>query len=145
MATKNLPPDVIDKIQVFDDQSDQSKFTGFDDGNRVKTINITTKKDMRKGIFGRAVAGAGTSGNYEESFNFSKMNGDQQFTLTGQANNINKQNFTQRNIGGGRAGAGGGGFGGFGGFGGGMRPRWYIRDGIVVIPKSAVIPDGTWV
>jgi hypothetical protein len=118
MATKNLPPDVIDKIQVFDDQSDQSKFTGFDDGNRVKTINITTKKEMRKGIFGKAVAGVGTGGNYEESFNFSKMNGDQQFTLTGQANNINKQNFTQRNIGGGRAG-GGGGFGGFGGFGGG--------------------------
>ena len=53
LATKNLPPDVIDKIQVFDDQSDQSKFTGFDDGNRVKTINITTKKDMRKEI-GRA-------------------------------------------------------------------------------------------
>src|SRR5438445_9921311 len=37
LATRNLPPDVIDKIQVFDDLSDQSKFTGFDDGNRVKT------------------------------------------------------------------------------------------------------------
>ena len=116
MATKNLPPDVIDKIQVFDDQSDQSKFTGFDDGNRVKTINITTKKEVRKGVFGKAVAGVGTAGNYDESFNFSKMNGDQQFTFTGQANNINKQNFTQRNIGGGRAGGGGG--GGFAGFGG---------------------------
>src|ERR1019366_705068 len=45
MATRNLPPDVVDKIQVFDDLSDQSKFTGFDDGNRVKTINIITKKD----------------------------------------------------------------------------------------------------
>jgi len=42
LATKNLPPDIVDKIQVFDDLSDQSKFTGFDDGNRVKTINITT-------------------------------------------------------------------------------------------------------
>jgi hypothetical protein len=37
-------PDIIDKIQVFDDLSDQSKFSGFDDGNRVKTINIITKK-----------------------------------------------------------------------------------------------------
>lgn len=114
MATKNLPPDVIDKIQVFDDQSDQSKFTGFDDGNRVKTINIITKKEMRKGVFGKAVAGAGTDGKFDESFNFSKMNGDQQLTFLGQANDINKQNFTQQNIGGGR----GGGFGG-GGFGGG--------------------------
>ena len=58
MATKNLPPDVIDKIQVFDDLSDQSKFTGFDDGNRVKTINITTKKNMQHGYFGKVVAGA---------------------------------------------------------------------------------------
>ena len=120
MATKNLPPDVIDKIQVFDDQSDQSKFTGFDDGNRVKTINITTRKDMRKGTFGKAVIGAGTDGNYDESVNFSKMNGDQQITVLGQANDINKQNFTQQNIGGGRGG-GGGGFGG-GGFGGGGTP-----------------------
>jgi hypothetical protein len=85
MATKNLPPDVIDKIQVFDDQSDQSKFTGFDDGNRVKTINITTRKDMRKGTFGKAVIGAGTDGNYDESVNFSKMNGDQQITVFGPA------------------------------------------------------------
>ncbi len=115
MATKNLPPDVIDKIQVFDDQSDQAKFTGFDDGNRVKTINITTKKEMRKGVFGKAVAGVGTDGKFDESFNFSKMNGEQQLTFLGQANDINKQNFSQQNIGGGR---GGGGFGG-GGFGGG--------------------------
>ena len=60
MATRNLPPDVIDKIQVFDDLSDQSKFTGFDDGNRVKTINIVTKKNMRKGYFGKFVGGDGT-------------------------------------------------------------------------------------
>ena len=71
MATRNLPPDVIDKIQVFDDQSDQAKFTGFDDGNRVKTINITTKKDMRKGAFGRVVAGVGSDNRYDESVNLS--------------------------------------------------------------------------
>jgi hypothetical protein len=63
LATRNLPPDVIDKIQVFDDLSDQSKFTGFDDGNRVKTINIVTKKDKRQGYFGKMVAGAGSDEN----------------------------------------------------------------------------------
>ncbi|MFN5226610.1 MAG: outer membrane beta-barrel protein [Bacteroidota bacterium] len=108
MATRNLPPDVIDKIQVFDDQSDQAKFTGFDDGNRVKTINITTKKDMRKGSFGRGVAGIGSDGRYDESFNLSVVKGDRQITFLGQANNINKQNFSQVNLGGGRGGGGGG-------------------------------------
>jgi hypothetical protein len=114
LATRNLPPDVIDKIQVFDDLSDQSKFSGFDDGNRVKTINITTKKDKRKGMFGKAVAGIGTEGRYDESFNFSRMNGDQQLTFQGQANNVNRQNFTQNNIGGRNIGPNSGGGGGSG-------------------------------
>ena len=60
MATRNLPPDIVDKIQVYDAQSDQSVFSGFDDGTRTKTINITTKKDKRAGVFGKAFAGAGS-------------------------------------------------------------------------------------
>ena len=55
LATRNLPTDMIDKIQVIDAQSDQSAFSGFDDGNRQITINIITKKDRRKGVFGKAV------------------------------------------------------------------------------------------
>ncbi|MDO6434430.1 TonB-dependent receptor [Flavitalea sp. BT771] len=119
MATRNLPPDIIDKIQVFDDLSDQSKFTGFDDGNRVKTINIVTKKDKRQGYFGKAVAGAGTNENYDASVNMHRFDGEQQISVLGQANDINKQNFSQADIfgsGGGRRG-GGGGFGGGGGGG----------------------------
>ncbi len=125
MATKNLPPDVVDKIQVFDDLSDQAKFTGFDDGNRVKTLNITTKKDKRKGYFGKAVLGDGTDGVYDESVNLHRFNGNQQISLLGQANDINKQNFSQQDIlgGGGTRGGGGGGAGGMrisvGGAGGG--------------------------
>ncbi|TXT34289.1 MAG: TonB-dependent receptor [Chitinophagaceae bacterium] len=115
LATKNLPPDMIDKIQVFDALSDQSAFTGFDDGNRIKTINITTKKDKRKGYFGRASVGAGSDSNeglYDNSLNISHFNGDMQLTLTGQGNNVNKQNFSVQDLlgslgGGGNAGGGG--------------------------------------
>ncbi|PWT72630.1 MAG: hypothetical protein C5B59_15295 [Bacteroidetes bacterium] len=98
LATRNLPPDIIDKIQVFDDLSDQSKFTGFDDGNRVKTINITTKKDKKQGYFGKVVAGAGTNETYDASVNMHRFNGNQQISLLGQANDINKQNFTVQDI-----------------------------------------------
>jgi len=122
LATRNLPPDIIDKIQVFDDLSDQSKFTGFDDGNRVKTINITTKKANRMGYFGKAVAGVGTDENYDESINIHRFDNDRQISILGQANDVNKQNFSPQDIlgssGGGRGGRGGGG-GGFGGGGGG--------------------------
>ena len=121
MATRNLPPDVIDKIQVFDDLSDQSKFTGFDDGNRVKTINIITKKNMRKGYFGKFVGGDGTDQDYDESVNLHRFWGDNQVSVLGQGNDVNKQNFTAQDIfgggGGGRRGGGGG--GGVAGGGGG--------------------------
>lgn len=120
MATKNLPPDVIDKIQVFDDLSDQSKFTGFDDGNRVKTINITTRKDKRKGYFGKAFAGAGTEEKYDAMVNLHRFNGGNQISVLGQANNVNKQNFSNQDILGSTGGGGrGGNRGGGGGSGGG--------------------------
>ncbi|OYZ01938.1 MAG: hypothetical protein B7Y37_04905 [Sphingobacteriia bacterium 28-36-52] len=109
LATKNLPPDMIDKIQVFDALNDQSAFTGFDDGNRIKTINITTKKDKRKGYFGRAVLGGGSDseeGRYDNSVNLSYFNGDRQLTFTGQANNVNKQNFGAQDLFGGGGGGG---------------------------------------
>lgn len=120
MATQNLPSDVIEKIQIFDDQSDQSAFTGFDDGNRVKTVNIITKKN--NGTFGKFVAGAGNKSLYDAAANFNIFNGNQQITFIGQLNNTNKQNFTPQDIFGSSGGGGrGGGFGGFtrGGGGGG--------------------------
>jgi hypothetical protein len=51
MATKNITADMIESIQVFDDMSDQAKFTKMDDGSRAKTINIKLKKDKRNGYF----------------------------------------------------------------------------------------------
>jgi hypothetical protein len=111
MATKNLPADVIDKVQVYDAQSDQSAFSGFDDGNREKTINIVTKKDKRKGYFGKASAGAGDNERYAANLSFNRFNGNQQISFIGQANNTNQQNFSIQDILGvmGGSGSGGGG------------------------------------
>jgi hypothetical protein len=130
-ATKNLPADVIDKVQVYDAQSEQSAFSGFDDGTREKTINIITKKDRRKGYFGKASVGAGDNERYAANVSMNRFNGNQQISLIAQANNTNQQNFSVQDIlgvmggGGGMFGAGGGGgtmnisMGGRGG-GGGM-------------------------
>ncbi|MES1225747.1 MAG: carboxypeptidase regulatory-like domain-containing protein, partial [Bacteroidota bacterium] len=63
-ALRNLPSEVVDKIQVFDRLSDQAAFTGFDDGNSVKSINIVTKSGIKNGQFGRVFAGYGTEGRY---------------------------------------------------------------------------------
>ena len=106
MATRNLPPDSGDQTDpgFIRLSSDQSKFTGFDDRNRVKTINIITKKDKRQGYFGKAVAGVGTNQNYDESVNMHRFNNDEQISVLGQANDINKQNFTAESGPGGRGG-----------------------------------------
>jgi hypothetical protein len=133
MATRNLPTDMIDKIQVFDAQSDQSAFSGFDDGNRETTINIITKKDKRKGYFGRGSIGGGTDERYAANVNLSRFNGNRQLSFIGQANNTNNQNFSIQdilgtmggNMGGGAAGRGGAGamqMMRMGGVGGGSLP-----------------------
>lgn len=53
MATKNLQADAIKNVQVFDKKSDQSAFTGIDDGTKKKTLNLTLKDDKKKGYFGK--------------------------------------------------------------------------------------------
>lgn len=116
LATRNLPADMVDKIQIIDDLSEQSKFSGVDDGNREKIINITTKKDKKKGYFGNSTLGYGTDDRYDVNLNVNKFNNDQQISLIGQFNNVNKQNF------GGGIGGGGGGRGfQFGNGGGGTQ------------------------
>ena len=52
-GSQNLPADAVDKVQVFDRKSDQSRFTGFDDGNSEKTINLTIKPEKKNGVFGK--------------------------------------------------------------------------------------------
>lgn len=93
-ATKNLPANIVDKVQVLDKKSDQSQFTGFDDGTTEKVINITIKKDKRKGFFGRLSAGAGTNNRYENNLSMNRFNNGMQLSLIGQANNINNEGFT---------------------------------------------------
>jgi hypothetical protein len=93
MATKNLPADIIDKVQLYDQQSDQSSFSGIDDGNRQKTLNLVTKRDKRKGYFGTESAGMGTDGRYQARLGLNRFNNGRQISALAQANNINQQDF----------------------------------------------------
>ena len=123
LATKNITADMIESIQVFDDMSDQAKFSRIDDGSRQKTINIKLKKDKRMGYFGRFAAGMGTDERYESQLSFNRFNGDRRISVIGNSNNINKSTFNfsdiVTNMGGFQGGQGGGSMRGPGGFGGG--------------------------
>lgn len=98
MATKNLPADAVDKVQVYDKQSDQAQLTGFEDGNYEKTINLKLKKDKKKGVFGKLNGGAGTDERFESKFNVNSFKGARQFSAIGMANNTNAEGFSFMDI-----------------------------------------------
>lgn len=111
---KNLPAEIIDKVQVFDKKSDQAQFTGFDDGNASKTINIVTKTQFKNGVFGKAYGGYGYDDKYKGGATVNIFKGDRRITVLAQSNNINEQNFSSEDLvgvsssgGGGRRGGGG--------------------------------------
>jgi hypothetical protein len=114
-ATRNLPADAVDKVQVFDKQSDQSEFSGVDDGQREKTINLTLKKDRENGTFGTASIGGGDPKRFEGRANLNRFKKNEQLSFIGMANNTNKQGFSISEyadfLGGMPSGGGGGGGG----------------------------------
>jgi len=91
VATKNLPAEIIDKVQVYDASSEQKVFNGFDNGPKQKTVNVVIKKNKRKGFFGNIMAGAGTSSTYNAGLNVNRFNDNQQLSMVAQANDINSQ------------------------------------------------------
>lgn len=94
MATKNLPADAVSKVQVFDRKSEFSQFSGIDDGNQEKTINLTLKDDKKQGTFGRVGGGAGTEETLRLDANVNQFRKDNQFSFIGKHNNINEQGFS---------------------------------------------------
>ncbi|MEO8960726.1 MAG: TonB-dependent receptor [Ginsengibacter sp.] len=56
IATRNLRADAVDKVQVFDKKSDQAQFTGIDDGQKTKTLNLKLKENAKHGYFGKLAA-----------------------------------------------------------------------------------------
>ncbi|MGF1638894.1 MAG: outer membrane beta-barrel protein [Cyclobacteriaceae bacterium] len=97
-ALKNLPAEVVKKIEVFDQLSEQSQFTGIDDGNTKRTINIVTKPETRKGQFGKVYAGYGTDNRYLVGGNVNLFNNDRRISIIGLSNNVNQQNFSSDDL-----------------------------------------------
>lgn len=94
MATKNLGADMIQEVEVYDDMSDQAKFSKIDDGSRTKAINLKLKKEKKHGIFGQASAGYGTDDRFGVNLRTNFFKGATQVAVVGNGNNVNRSNFT---------------------------------------------------
>lgn len=94
MATRNVPADALRKIQVYDKRSDESEFTGIDDGTRDKTLNLLLKDERKNAIFGELLAGGSTDARYQGSGKLYKFSEKNQFAALGMMNNINQFGFS---------------------------------------------------
>lgn len=118
VASKNLPSNMVEKVQVLDRLSEMARLTGFDDGDEETVINLTIKPGMKEGWVGNAFAGYGSKERYEGNMMLNRMYNNDRYTLLGGLNNTNNMGFSDM----------GGSM--FDGMGGGGRGGWGGRNGI---------------
>ncbi len=98
IALRNLPAEIVERIEVYDRMSDQAELTGFDDGQRSKTINIVTRLDTRSSQFGRVYSGYGGDERYQAGLTTNIFRESSRISIIGMTNNINEQNFSREDI-----------------------------------------------
>ena len=115
-AIKSLPAEAVKSIEVYNKLSDQAEFSGMDDGEGYKALNIVTHENMRQGQFGKVYAGYGYDADtktgdhhkYLAGGNVNLFAGDSRVSIIGLFNNVNQQNFSFEDILGVSGGGGGG-------------------------------------
>lgn len=100
-ATRNLPADIVENVQVIDDYGEQANFTGVKKSDPERIININLKKDRSRGMFGQVTAGIGTDNRYIGSLSANNFNDSQQISVLGSTNNTNASLFSFGDVSGG--------------------------------------------
>ncbi|MYI84566.1 MAG: TonB-dependent receptor, partial [Rhodothermaceae bacterium] len=101
-VTKNLPAQAVDKVQVYDKDSDQAEFTGVPDGQEEKTIDLLLKEDAKQGLMGNlsgAIGGEQTpGGRYATRVNLMRFSPNTQLSVFGNANNVGQSGIGVQDI-----------------------------------------------
>ena len=106
-ALNSLPAQSVKSVEVFNKLSDNAEFSGVDDGESYKAINIITHENMRQGVFGKVYAGYGYQPDTDEitehhkymlGGNVNYFHGSSRISLIGLLNNVNQQNFSFEDI-----------------------------------------------
>ncbi|MFI3322645.1 MAG: TonB-dependent receptor [Rikenellaceae bacterium] len=109
LAVKNIPADIIAKVEVFNKLSDNAEFTGFDDGDSYKALNFVTKEGMNRGQFGKFTAGYNTDNLYQISASYNYFVDNHRLSISASSNNMNIKGFSSMDVGSSRRGGDGGG------------------------------------
>jgi hypothetical protein len=98
VAIKNLPKDIIDKLQVTDNKSREAQFNKTTTGNEDLALNLILKKEVQKGWFGKVSAGLGSGGLYEGDAMLNYFHGSKQLNFIGNSNNTNRGSITSKDF-----------------------------------------------
>lgn len=90
MATQNIRADAVERVQVYDKKSDQAAFTGIDDGQRTKTINLKLKEDKKNGYFGKVTLGGGLKDKFSNQAMINAFKGKRKFAAYGIMSNTGR-------------------------------------------------------
>lgn len=98
LALKNLPADLISKVQVSDFKTKKEELAKQESTSDYSSINLTIDEKKNKGYFGKFLGGYGTDDRYESSFILNYFNDKQKISLLASANNINASGFSQDEV-----------------------------------------------
>lgn len=98
IATKNLPANLIDKVQVTDDKEAKRRDPDLIAANTPQIINLKLKKAIKKGVFGKLYAGAGFRELYETGGILNLFRDTTQISVMAYGNNINKPGFNINDV-----------------------------------------------
>lgn len=100
LASKNIPAKIINKIKVVDKKSDQAEFTGIDDGEEEKVIDLSVKPGLLDAWFGNVTAGGGHDlqtdehdARYQASGMVGRFTENNQISVILNGNNTNNRGF----------------------------------------------------
>lgn len=97
MALSNLPANMIKRLQLYKEESESAKITGFKDKNPEQVLNLVVKDELKQSVFGEGKAGYGSSGKYTTKALVNYMRNDNQVSFVSNMNNVNDNEFSTTN------------------------------------------------
>ena len=86
-ALKNIPVNIIQSLKFYDQQSDQARITGIEDGEKETVLDFTIKKGMNRGYMTNLDLAAGTKHRYASRGMGSSFTDNTRFVILGNFNN----------------------------------------------------------
>ena len=94
-ALKNLPVEMVEKLKAYERQSDLARLTGIDDGEEEMILDLSVKKNMKRGWMENFMGGYGSKDRYELANTLNRFRENSQLTIIGNLNNTNNQGFSE--------------------------------------------------